>query len=108
MKYIITFLCIGLLIGGLYWYETKPTKNTQNYSIVTENSDTVIHYISQHISDLSPEKEVLGGTFYVTNITLDNGSGTVMYEDGHNAYSADFVYTFTQTGEVSIANFEIR
>jgi hypothetical protein len=72
-----------------------------------QNPDTVTSYISRNISALSPEKAVLGGTFYVTNITLDAGTGTVEYEDGHNAFVADFTYGFEDDGSVRVTSFEI-
>jgi len=64
-------------------------------------------YVSQHISRLSPVKEQLGGTFYVTEVVAKDGNGTVMYEDGHNAYVADYEYAFLDGGMV-ISNFKIR
>lgn len=68
----------------------------------------VERYIAENISRLSPEPEVLGGTYYVTAIEAQNGSGTVSYEDGHNAYTADFTYTETGDGTVSVDSFVIR
>jgi hypothetical protein len=52
--------------------------------------------------------EVLGGTFYVTAIEATDGSGTVSYEDGHNAYTADFTYSFRADGSVSVDSFTVR
>lgn len=44
-------------------------------------------YIRSHISQLSPESSVLGGTFYVTDIQWnEDDSATVRYEDGHIAF----------------------
>lgn len=46
-------------------------------------------YIKSHISELSPEKEVLGGKFYVTQIRFEEGNrALVEYEDGHIALRA--------------------
>lgn len=64
-------------------------------------------YIMEHISELSPEKEVLGGTYYVTNIAVTPPDmGTVQYEDGHVAHIAKFNYR-VQKGSVVISNFKI-
>lgn len=65
-------------------------------------------YVRNNISDLSPQKETVGGKFYVTNIETESGSGTVEYEDGHNAYTADFTYTIDESGKPEIASFNIR
>lgn len=76
---------------------TKPTQDLQ----------TVEEYVAENISALSPEPEVLGGTYFVTAIEAENGSGTVSYEDGHNAYTADFTYT-QGASEITIDSFVIR
>ncbi len=105
MKYIIAILVIVTLGYGIYTLintETPPVVQNE-----PENQDSVIAYISKNISSLSPEKETVGGTFYVTNITFDRGSGTVDYEDGHNAYTANFTYEFGVSGEVKITDFTL-
>lgn len=65
-------------------------------------------YITENISRLSPEPEVLGGTYYVTNVVSSNGMGVVSYEDGHNAYTADFTYSVNAEGAISIDTFVVR
>lgn len=65
-------------------------------------------YITENISSLSPEPEVLGGTYYVTDIQTENGTGVVSYEDGHNAYTADFTYSVSAEGALSVDSFVIR
>lgn len=66
------------------------------------------NYIRNNISELSPVKAQLGGTFYVTNISSGNGVGTVSYEDGHNAYTADFTYTISDEGKTTVTSFVVR
>lgn len=67
-------------------------------------------YVTAFISELSPIKEQVGGTFFVTQIDITNAtSGTVEYEDGHNAYVADFTYTVDpETARPSVTSFRIR
>lgn len=65
-------------------------------------------YVRQNISALSPEKEVLGGTFYVTDIQAVDGKGVVSYEDGHIALIADFAYTADDRTGIQITSFVIR
>ncbi len=81
-------------------------------SVVIENreaaNDPVTSYLRDHISQLSPVKEQLGGTFYITRIEMKNGAGTVEYEDGHNAYTADFTYTLDENGAVTVTSFTVR
>jgi hypothetical protein len=70
--------------------------------------EAIIEYLKKNISALSPEKEVLGGTFYVTKFTpTNNNSGIVEYEDGHNAYKGRISYSFDDAGGIRINLFEI-
>lgn len=104
MKYILTLLLLIVISFGAYYFVDKKNTTTDT-TIIRENQDSVISYISKNISALSPEKESLGGNFYVTNITLGAGVGTVSYEDGHNAYNASFIYSYSEKGEVQIKDF---
>ncbi len=65
-------------------------------------------FVRNSISELSPIEAQLGGTFYVTAIQTNNGAGTVSYEDGHSAYTADFTYSVAQDGRPSIESFTVR
>ncbi|KND48930.1 MAG: hypothetical protein AB200_00690 [Parcubacteria bacterium C7867-005] len=65
-------------------------------------------YIKQNISELSPEKEVLGGKFYVTEISSGDGMGTVSYEDGHVSYTADFTYLTNENTGHTVTSFVLR
>lgn len=57
--------------------------------VADEAQGWVLDYLKEHISELSPEKEVLGGKFYITKITFENsGNAVVEYEDGHIALKA--------------------
>lgn len=65
-------------------------------------------YVRQHISELSPLKEVLGGKYYVTQIHASGGAGSVSYEDGHVAHAADFTYTIHSDVGITIDSFDLR
>ena len=71
---------------------------------------SVEDYVRANISTISPEKEVLGGTFYVTEISVgEDGTGSVAYEDGHNAYEADFTWKREPNhGALTITSFTLR
>lgn len=107
MKYVL-MLAIVIAAGfALYQGTDLGRAPSQPQDAPTQNPDGVVAYVSRNIASLSPQKAVNGGTFYVTNITLDNGSGTVEYEDGHIALVADFTYAFAENGEVRVTSFEI-
>lgn len=65
-------------------------------------------YVKQHISELSPLKEVLGGKYYVTEIQASGGIGAVSYEDGHVAHVADFTYAIHSDVGITIDSFSVR
>lgn len=51
--------------------------------------ETFEKYLKNNISQLSPKKAVLGGTFYITKIVWQpNRVALVYYEDGHIALTA--------------------
>jgi len=80
-------------------------------SVVFTNAsgeNPVVRYVRDYISRLSPEKEVLGGTFFVTDISVENGKGLVEYEDGHILLFAEFTYTLDAQNNVAITSFEIK
>lgn len=72
------------------------------------SSQTVEEYVAKNISALSPVKEDVGGTFYVTQIEVREWKGVVSYEDGHNAYTADFEYEIDAVGAPRVSTFVIR
>ncbi len=92
----------AFLYGGLSNTATpEPTQPTGKLTSIES-------YVFQHISELSPEKEVLGGKFYVTGIKAEGGYGTVNYEDGHIALVADFTYTADDVTGIKITSFVVR
>ncbi len=113
----------ALALAGFYFYYTpnqKPGAEEAPGPVPTsatvegvdmralEESGLANNYVSENIRTLSPEPEVLGGTFYVTSIQSGSGTGVVSYEDGHNAYTADFAYTIDASKAVTITSFTIR
>jgi len=109
----IIFLVV--LLGGVFIFLTMNQKNesvhlfdqpTLKNAVIQK--EVVVEYLKNNISILSPEKEVLGGTFYVTNFTdTGNNSGIVEYEDGHNAYKAKASYSIDDKNRFQIDLFEI-
>lgn len=98
---VVLLLAVIILATAFFFVQRKD-------GAPVPGGEDVSAYVSEHISELSPEKAVLGGTFYVTDIRASNGEGVVEYEDGHVAFKADFTYTFDRNGEVIIKSFIIR
>ena len=108
--FLLIFAVILLGVSGSYFFITKIAYSDSNDSEanIFVSSLPIKDYIKRNISDLSPIKAVLGGTFYVTNVEIHNGRGFVNYEDGHNAFVADFKYTSDPTNGIEINSFVLR
>ena len=106
MKQALIFLLILILAAAGYAYFADiveaPIGTPEDRRIMS-----VEEYVRQNISTLSPERAVLGGTFYVTKVQASDGRGTVWYEDGHAALVANFTYIVDKYG-ISISSFEVR
>lgn len=97
--------CIGS--AGYSWCELKNKclRVWEEPCLPDDEVSAVKDYLTKNISALSPQKEVLGGKFYITN-TRFNKSGEVVvdYEDGHIALQGTANYQF-QNGLVKIEKF---
>lgn len=95
-----------LIAAGYSWCEAKQ-KCLRIWEEPCTEEDVLRNYLKENISQLSPEKEVLGGKFYVTKVTIATpGQAEVEYEDGHIALKARFEYSVKQD-VVTIEKFEI-
>ncbi len=93
-----TKIILIIIIAAIIFYYIDAHANEQ---VKVEN------YMKSHISEISPEKEVLGGKFYITDITFEDHSGIVKYEDGHIAPEAAFTYSVDFFGNVKIDDFQL-
>ena len=108
-------LLLVIFAAGIYLAYVYSSSNTASRSEVVVGEElpessktTVATYIRDNISVLSPEPEVLGGKFYVTNITFASASkALVEYEDGHNAFKAEVEFFFDKPDLVKILNFKV-
>ncbi len=108
MKRLIVILVPVFVVAAafllVFIYSVSSTTTAQP----TGRLMSIESYVTQNISELSPEKEVLGGHFYVTEIQATDGKGVVHYEDGHIALVADFTYEATEQTGITITSFTIR
>lgn len=112
-KILLALIGIAALAATGYHFANSNKEDTSAVimgpSAPTPPSQSKVRaHVRENISTLSPIKEQLGGTFYVTNISTSNGAGVVEYEDGHNAYTADFKYSKNKAGEIVISDFVVR
>lgn len=119
---IIVLLPLALFLRSNNWFQkNEETKLEENLSTSTETiideekvakQNLVAEYLENNISELSPEKEVLGGKFYLTSIDfVSDNQAVATYEDGHIALTANIIFSVkqndSQENEVVIENFEI-
>ncbi len=77
-------------------------------SLSREEKQLVEKYLKENISTLSPEKEVVGGKFYVTKIEFENNSTALVdYEDGHIALSARVNFQIENNDRIKILKWEM-
>ncbi len=108
MKKFLILVLIIFFIGGVFFWWTKKGVNDWPEEISLTEQELVEAYIRDNISQLSPQKEVLGGSFYVTAIEfVDAQTCLVDYEDGHIALKAKVVFEIKSGSEVEIIFFEI-
>ncbi len=100
---------------GVYVY-----KNKTNLSYIESMSQVdcetldekllVEKYIKDNIATVATNKPVLGGSWYVTSVSVNANAhtGEVAYEDGHIQSKANFLYNYIKTSEkVEITKFEV-
>lgn len=96
-----TLLILVLILEGCF-------KNSPRIiEIPLETQNIVEDYIKNNISELSPQKEVLGGKFYITEIKfVEPDMIMINYEDGHIALKAQANFK-TIDEDVKITNFKL-
>ncbi|HOZ53511.1 MAG TPA: hypothetical protein PK142_02435 [bacterium] len=117
---LLSISIILLLVLSLWNLQQK--KNTpiekNNSEVITEINDKnkltleeqeiISGYLEKNISELSPEKEVLGGKFYITSIDfLSDQKLMIEYEDGHIALKAEIDFKYLDSENIVIENFKI-
>lgn len=115
MNKILALIIIAIALFVIFKREKLFTPAPSQTASTTEQTDRAMsleNYIKLNISELSTQAgtpEVLGGKFYVTEILVAEGSGLVKYEDGHNAYTANFTYTTEPNhGAITITSFDVK
>jgi hypothetical protein len=90
---VIPIVILAILLFVVY-------KN-KNEEVIQLDPNTEINsvesFIRSNIGTITPEKPVLGGSWYVTSISIDpqKNNGSVVYEDGHIQGSATFNYVIS-------------
>lgn len=129
-KNLILWAIFGLIVLVLIFFLVKSLGSKENNNKETQEIDLgimdesnlseelinrqnlVVKYLEDNISQLSPEKEVLGGKFYLTSLDfISDQEVIVSYEDGHIALVAKVTFTLEQKSpldkELIIESFEI-
>src|SRR3989344_4711514 len=106
-KILIVVAVIVIAAAGFYALKPIDAVVPSESKTDAERLGMVGDYVKENISELSPEKEVLGGKFFVTSVSFNESLGIVNYEDGHNAYMATFTFAVDETKTVSVTDFKL-
>ncbi len=110
---VLLIFGVGIYLAYIYTFSERAGQETSSErngaSSLSEASKAAVDaYLRGHISELSTEPEVLGGKFYVTDIAfLSDTRARVWYEDGHNAFKAEFDFFINADNEVREVNFRV-
>jgi len=104
---VIPILVLGLIGIGVFVYSLNNSLEKRESETAQVRDKALEAYVIENINALSPRPSVLGGTFYVTEISAQDGIGRVAYEDGHTAHTADFTYATQEGGAVQITSFVV-
>lgn len=102
-KFGILLILVAIVVLGFFLLKEEKTNE-----IPVAKQELVEDYIRENISSLSPEEEVLGGSFYVTSVDFeDENSCLVEYEDGHIALKARAEFEVSSDEQVEITSFQV-
>lgn len=122
---ILSIVVFLLFILSIYLYfkgneiqeknvqQTNQEQRSENTNMVknelsSEEQQIVLKYLEENISNISTEKEVLGGKFYITSLDfLDGNNAIIEYEDGHIALKAKINFQYVDENNITINKFEI-
>jgi hypothetical protein len=106
-KILIIVLALGV-IGGIVFLVRNKEAVVPVVSVPPPSSESILRdnvegYLRANVATLSPVKAVLGGTWYVIDVSIDlsKKSGVVRYEDGHIEEKRNFTYTNDSKNEIT-------
>lgn len=106
LKYSLETIITDVDNPSVVLHQDKIIIYPQDIKLDKSIQDKAEEYIRDNINELSPEKAVLGGTFYVTDIKFNDNTAIVDYEDGHIALRAYVEFKFSG-GDFSVDKFNI-
>ncbi len=104
--FIVVLIIVGIFVITSDLFVSKEIAEAPETSVVLDEKQTVVdeiflveNYIRENITTIAPEEPVLGGTFYVIEITVNETehNGEFVYEDGHIQGRASFTYEIQDT-----------
>lgn len=103
---ILAIVVVLLVLVGLWAVGAKKANGPDD--VVVDKAVVVGDYVRANIKTLAPNETVLGGSWYVVSINVDEvaNTGNVVYEDGHIESEANFNFT-VDGSEVEITDFEV-
>jgi len=106
-----TLIVLTIIIVAIIGFAFTFTRQEKPAVVAPLNEKAMVEdYVRANIKDVATDKAVLGGTWYVVSINVDEvaNRGQVVYEDGHIQSVGVFDYKFNiATGAVTIEQFEV-
>lgn len=117
-RYILPLVILALVIGASLWIIRLPNPRIEIFDSqaairqeeANDRSVPADEYVKRNLAGLSTEAgfpAVEGGIFEVSQISAQNGKGSVTYSDGKNTYTANFTYEKDKKGLITIKNFSV-
>jgi hypothetical protein len=112
--FIVILIIVGIFVITSDLFVSKEIVEAPEAPVVLDEKQTVVdeiflveNYIRENIVMIVPEDPVLGGTFYVVEITVNESlhNGEFVYEDGHIQGRASFTYEI-QNNVVVLQNIQ--
>ena len=100
---ILAIVVVLLVLAGTWAVGVKKANGPDGSAGSTA---AVENYVRANIKTLATDQPVLGGSWYVVSVSVDEaaGMGQVVYEDGHIQSEANFNFA-VDGDEVKITNF---
>lgn len=111
----MVLIIIGIFIITSDLFVSKEIVEAPQAPIASDEKEIVVdeiflveNYIRENITTITPEEPVLGGTFYVVEITVNESlhDGEFVYEDGHIQGRASFTYEIQDNAVVVLQNIQ--
>jgi hypothetical protein len=112
-RFIVISLLVLVFLSYLYISKKMEEKETKKEELTIneltpKQQEEVANYVEENLSEISPKKETLGGTFYLIGYDFENGENMIIeYEDGHVILRARVNFEYIDSENINIKEVKI-